>query len=115
MMRQLTGAAALVLLVSALGFAKEGRTAAKEVTGMVKSISGSEFTVDAAGKDMTFTVDSKETQVIAKGGTHKFDKLKADGKPAVISEFLAPNDKVMVKYTEKDGKMVAKQVHVMAK
>ncbi len=117
MMRQLAGAAALVLLVSALGYAKEkeAKAAAKEVTGTVKSVSGSEFVVDSAGKEMTFAVDSKETQVIAKGGTHKFDKLKADGKPAVISEFLSPNEKVMVKYFEKDGKMVAKQVHVMAK
>ncbi len=115
MMRQLTGAAALVLLVSALGYAKAMKAAAKEVTGTVKSVSGSEFVVDSAGKEMTFAVDSKETQVIAKGGTHKFDKLKADGKPAVIGEFLSTNDKVMVKYVEKDGKMVAKQVHVMAK
>jgi len=112
MTRQLTGVAALVLLVSALGYAKEAKTAAKEVTGTVKSVSGSEFTVDSAGKEMTFAVDSKETQVIEKGGTHKFDKLKADGKPAVISEFLKENQTVSVKYFERDGKMIAKQVHV---
>jgi len=112
MMRQLTGAAALVLLVSALGYAKDEKAAAKEVTGTVKSVSGSEFTVTSGGKDMTFAVDSKETQVIEKGGTHKFDKLKADGKPAVISEFLKESQNVTVKYVEKDGKMVAKQVHV---
>ena len=112
MMRQLTGAAALVLLVSALGYAKEEKAAAKEVTGTVKSVSGSEFTVTSGGKDMTFAVDSKETQVIEKGGAHKFDKLKADGKPAVISEFLKENQSVTVKYFDRDGKMVAKQVHV---
>jgi hypothetical protein len=110
MVRQLTGAA-LVLLVSALGYAGEGK-AAKEVTGTVKSVSGGEFTVDTSGKEMTFAVDSKVTQVIEKGGTHKFDKLKSDGKPAVISEFLSPNQTVAVKYFERDGKMIAKQVHV---
>jgi hypothetical protein len=117
MMRRLTGVA-LVLLVSALGYAgeeKAGKAATKEVTGTVKSVSGSEFTVTSGGKDMTFAVDSKETQVIEKGGTHKFDKLKADGKPAVISEFLKESQNVTVKYVEKDGKMVAKQVHVMGK
>ena len=111
MVRRLTGAA-LVLLVSALGYAGEGKAATKQVTGTVKSVSGSEFTVTSAGKDMTFAVDNKETQVIAKGGAHKFDKLKADGKPAVIGEFLSPNQTVSVKYFERDGKMIAQQVHV---
>jgi len=111
MVRKLTGAA-LVLLVSALGYAGEGK-AAKEVTGTVKSVSPSEFTVKAGEKDMTFTVDNKETQVVAKGGAHKFDKLKEDGKPAVISEFLSENQRVSVKYYEKDGKMIAKLVHVL--
>ena len=111
MMRQLTGAA-LVLLASALVYAGEGKAAAKEVTGTVKSVSGSEFTVTSGGKDMTFAVDSKETQVIEKGGAHKFDKLKADGKPAVISEFLRENQTVSVRYFERDGKMIARQVHV---
>jgi len=111
MVRQLTGAA-LVLLVSALGYAGEGKAAAKEVTGTVKSVSGGEFTVTSSGKDMTFMVDNKETQVIEKGGAHKFDKLKSDGKPAVITEFLKENQTVSVKYFERDGKMIAKQVHV---
>ena len=112
MMRRLTGAAALVLLVSALGYAKEMKAAAKEVTGTVKSVSGSGFTVKTGDKDMTFAVDSKETMVIARGGRHKIDQLKADGKPAVISEFLSENQTVSVKYYEKDGKMVATQVQV---
>ena len=110
MVRKLTGAA-LVLLVSALGYAGEGKDA-KELTGKVKSVSGSEFTVNSGDKDWTFVVDSKETTVVAKGGSHKLDQLKADGKPAVISEFLSENQTVAVKYLEKDGKMIAKKVHV---
>jgi hypothetical protein len=110
MVRKLTGAA-LVLLVSALGYAGEGKEA-KELTGTVKSVSGSEFTVKSGDKDWTFTVDSKETTVVAKGGAHKFDQLKADGKPAVLSEFLSANETVSVMYYEKDGKMIAKKVHV---
>jgi hypothetical protein len=60
---------------------------------------------DSAAKEWTFAVD-------AKGGHHKMDKLKADGKPAVIGEFVAEKDKVAVKYGEKDGKLIAKEVHV---
>ncbi len=110
MVRKITGAA-LVLLVSALVHAGEGK-ASKEVTGTVKSVSSSEFTVKSGDKDMTFAVDSKETMVVAKGGSHKLDQLKADGKPAVISEFLSENQTVSVRYYEKDGKMVATKVHV---
>ena len=98
----------LALLVAGFVCAAE-----KEVTGAVKSITGGTFVVtDGAGKDWTFAVDSKETLVVAKGGHHKMDKLKADGKPTVISEFMAEKDKVVVKYAEKEGKMVAKEVHV---
>ena len=67
---------------------------------------------DSAAKDWTFAVDSKETLVVAKGGHHEMDKLKADGKPLLIDEFMAEKDKVIVKYGEKDGKMIAKEVHV---
>jgi hypothetical protein len=110
-MRKLTGVA-LALLVSGLVFAGEGKDT-KEMTGTVKSVSAASFTVtDGAAKDWTFAVDSQETVVIAKGGSHKMDKLKADGKPAVLSEFVAEKQVVAVKYHEKDGKMVAKQVKV---
>jgi hypothetical protein len=99
---------ALALLVAGFVCAAE-----KEVTGTVKSITGGTFVVtDSAAKDWTFAVDSKETLVVAKGGHHKMDKLKADGKPMLISEFMAEKDKVVVQYSEKDGKLTAKEVHV---
>jgi hypothetical protein len=99
---------ALAVLVVGLVWAAE-----KEVTGTVKSITGGTFVVtDSASKDWTFAVDSKETLVIAKGGHHKLDALKAGGKPATIDEFMAPKDKVVVKYGEKAGSLIAKEVHV---
>ena len=101
-------AVALVLLVAGFVFA-----GGKEVTGTVKSVTGGTFVVtDSAAKDWTFAVDSKETLVVAKGGKHKMDALKADGKPAMISEFISEKQTVVVTYTEKDGKMTAKEVHV---
>ena len=87
---------ALALLVGSLALAAD-----KEVTGTVKSITGGTFVVtDSAAKDWTFAVDSKETLVVAKGGHHKLDALKAGGKPATIDQFMAPKDKVVVRYGE---------------
>jgi hypothetical protein len=107
MVRRIAGVA-LALLAAGFVFAGE-----KEVTGTVKSIAGGTFVVtDSAAKDWTFAVDSKETLVVAKGGKHKMDALKADGKPATISEFVSEKQTVVVKYGEKDGKLTAKEVHV---
>ena len=66
---------------------------------------------DSAGKDLSFDVD-KNTLVLVKGGSHKMDAIKADGKPAQLSEFLAAKNEVQVQYAEKDGKMLAKEVRV---
>ena len=108
MVRRVAGVA-LTLLIAGFVFAGD----AKEVTGTVKAVTGGTFVVtDSAAKDWTFSVDSKETLVVAKGGSHKMDKLKADGKPATIGEFIAEKDKVVVNYAEKDGKLTAKEVHV---
>ncbi len=107
MLRRVAGVA-LALLVAGVVYA-----GAKEVTGTVKSVTGGTFVVtDSAAKDWTFAVDSKETLVVAKGGRHKMDKLKADGKAPVIGEFIAEKDNVVVTYADKDGKMIAKEVHV---
>ncbi len=108
MLRRVAGVA-LALLVAGVVSAGD----AKEVTGTVKSVTGGTFVVtDSAAKDWTFVVDGKETLVVAKGGHHKMDQLKAGGKPATIGEFVAEKDKVIVKYGEKDGKLIAKEVHV---
>ena len=100
---------ALALLVGGMVWAAE-----KQVTGTVKSIAtgGGTFVVtDGAAKDWTFAVD-KETLVVAKGGHHKLEALKAGGKPTTIDQFVAPKDKVAVKYGEKDGNLIAKVVDV---
>jgi hypothetical protein len=100
---------ALALLVGGLVLAGD----VKEVTGTVKSVTGGTFVVtDSAAKDWTFAVDSKETLVVAKGGRHKLDQLKAEGKPATIGEFLSEKQLVVVKYGEKEGTLIAKEVHV---
>jgi hypothetical protein len=108
MVRRFVGVA-LVVLVAGFAFA----ATVKEATGTVKAVTGGTFVVtDSAAKDWTFVVDSKETLVVAKGSHHKMDALKADGKPPTISEFLSEKQAVTVKYFEKDGKLIAKEVHV---
>lgn len=101
---------ALALLFVA-GVAVAGET--KEATGTVKSVEPSTFVVtDSAGKDWTFGVD-KTTMVLVKGGSHKMDAVKADGKLPTLGEFLSAKQDVRVQYMDKDGKMMAKEVRVM--
>jgi hypothetical protein len=100
----------LLAILFVAGLAVAGDT--KEAAGTVKSVSATGFVVtDSTGKDWSFDVD-KETTVMAKGASHKMDKLKADGKPAQISEFVAVKQAVTVKYAEANGKMAAKEVRV---
>jgi ABC-type Fe3+-hydroxamate transport system substrate-binding protein len=104
-------ACATLALLFVAGFAVAADTA-KEATGKVKAVAADSITIaDTAAKETTFVVD-KDTMVVASGAKHKMAKLKADGKPTVITEFVAPDKTVTVKYAEKDGKQVAKEVHV---
>jgi hypothetical protein len=106
MVRRITSVALAVLFVA--GFAAAGDT--KEAAGTVKSVAPDSITVtDSAAKD--FAVD-KDTSVRAKGATRKMDKLKADGKPTLITEFVSVKKNVVVTYTEKDGKPTAKEIQV---
>jgi len=108
MMRRIFVAAMAVLFVAGLAAAGE----LKEASGTVKAVTLDSVTVtDAAAKDWTFVVD-KETTVEVPGGSHKMDRMKADGKPTTITEFVAVKKAVSVKYAEKDGKMYAKEVRV---
>lgn len=108
MVRKLLVAALVVLGVAGLALAGE----TKEATGTVKTVTGNALTVtDNAAKDWTFDVD-KDTLIVAKGASHKSDKLELEGKPATLKEFLAEKENVIVKYWEKDGKMIAKEVRV---
>lgn len=108
MVRKIAFALLAVLLVAGLAVAGE----AKEAAGTVKSVSGSAVVVtDAAGKDWTFDAD-KATVVVARGASHKMDDLKADGKTPTLGEFLKEKQNVTVKYWEKDGKTIAKEIRV---
>ncbi len=85
---------------------------AREASGTVKSVQPNGFTVaDSGGRDLFFAVD-KNTQILAKGASHKMDQLKADGKAPTIGEFLAAKQNVSVKYLDNSGKLTAREVQV---
>jgi hypothetical protein len=108
MVRKVVLSVLALLLVA--GVVVAGET--KEASGTVKSVAANSFVVtDTAGKDWTFDID-KSTLVLVKGGSHKMDAIKADGKPSQLSEFLAAKQDVRVEYWDKDGKRLVKEVRV---
>ena len=92
-----------VLLLTAPAFAqaKAGDKAAASKTltalGKVSAVTSDSVTVKGKDGEWKFDID-KATTVVAKGGSHKMAALKADKKPAVVTEFVGVGDDVSVKY-----------------
>ena len=83
-----------------------------EANGTVKSVQPNGFTMtDANGKELVLTAD-KDTQILAKGASHKMDQLKADGKPPTVGEFIAAQQRVSVRYVDNAGKLTLRQGNV---
>lgn len=86
--------------------------AVHKATGTVKSVSATGFVlIDEEGRELAFEVD-KGTVVRAKGASHKMSRLKADGTPTEITQFLSPDQRVSVRYAKPDDRLVAKDVKV---
>ncbi len=80
--------------------------------GVVKSVSPAGFVLtDEHGKDLALEVDSA-TVVYAGGASHKMNKLRADGKPAQVTEFVSSGQHVSVRYSKPEDRMVAKDIRV---
>jgi hypothetical protein len=98
-------------VVARLG-AASAAGAVLEANGTVKSVQPNGFTmIDTNGKELVFTAD-KDTQVLAKGASHKMDQLKADGKSPTVGEFIAAQQRVSVRYVDIAGKLTLRQVNV---
>lgn len=92
------------------GSTSSAKTPAKTSHGTVKSVSGDSLTIDAAGKDMTFAIDSS-TQVLAKGaGT----KARATGGKLPITQVVSNGNAVSVTYRDMGGTLHASRVIVTA-
>lgn len=100
------------VLVAAPVFA-QAKAASKSATatGKVTAATADSLTVKGKDAEWTFTVD-KGTTVIAKGGSHKMAAIKADKKPAVITEFVNVGDDVSVKYHDMGATKHAATVNV---
>lgn len=109
-MKSFTGLFIAAVLVAAPAFAQSqppaapaaktmGAASAKTMTatGTVSAVSADSVTVKGKTAEWTFAVD-KSTVVIAKGGSHKMDAMKADKKPTTITEFVSVGDDVSVRY-----------------
>ncbi len=109
MFRKISMTAFAILAVSALAFAG----AEQEAKGKVTAVSGNTVTLSGEdGEALSFEVTG-ETTVVAEGAAHKAARLSSVGKKTTLSEFVRTNQRVTLKYWEKDGtRYVAKlRVH----
>ena len=84
----------------------------KTVKGKVTTVGANTITVDVAGKEMTFNVDTK-TNVLARGGSTKTREAQAAGKTGPgITDVLKAGEPVEVAYHE--AEMHADSVRVIA-
>lgn len=84
---------------------------AMKVSGMVKSVGDATLVIDAAGKDMSFTLDSN-TKAVARGaGT----KSKAMGGKGQVTSFVHAGDTVSVSYHTTGATLHASQITVTAR
>jgi hypothetical protein len=101
--------AASIRTIAKVPTAKPASAAAKTAHGTVKDVSASSLTISSAGKDMTFTVDSK-THAIGKGLGTATEKT---GGKAPITDLIKAGDQVSVTYHDMGGTLHAATVHVV--
>jgi len=99
-----------LLFVAGLALADD-KKATKLATGTVKAVSQGSLTVMQGAQEFQFVVDN-ETEVIGKGAGTKTKTAKEAGKGVVITDLVKENQRVMVRYREAEGKLVAAQVRL---
>lgn len=102
--------AVLCLFTTGLVLADQ-KAETKNVTGEVKALSADSMVITVDQKDWTFIVD-KDTNVVAKGASHTMRKAEGAHETTKITDFIKLDETVVVDYTEKDGKMTAKEIRV---
>jgi hypothetical protein len=75
------------------------KPASTSFQGTVVSVAADSLVVKGGDKEMTFAVSPK-TKITGTGASTKTRELKAANKPLVITEFLKPNDRVVVSYEQ---------------
>jgi hypothetical protein len=127
-MRKFFGVALAALALSAIPVSSlaQGSTAAKPpaptqkaaapkltATGTVSAVAADSMSVKGKTDSWTFVI-STNTQVTAKGATHKTIALKADGKTPMLTDFVKSGYSVSVTYHDVSGAHHADAVRVTA-
>ena len=99
-----------LLLICAVGTAVADEKT-KSVSGKVTAVAADSLSIQKGTETLTFVVDSA-TKFVGKGLTTKTAELKAQGKAMTLGDAVGKDDRVVVKYDEKDGKMHAVEVKV---
>ena len=85
------------------------------LSGSVVSVTVDTLVIKADGKDMTFPVTPKVRVTGPHGTGTKARELQAEGKKATITEFLGPNDQVVVYYTGQPASPTLTHVRIVQK
>jgi len=129
-MRKFFGVALAALALSAIPVSSlaQGSTAAKPsaptqkaaapapkltAAGTVSSVAADSMSVKGKTDSWTFVI-STNTQVTAKGATHKTIALKADGKTPMLTDFVKAGYSVSVTYHDVSGTKHADTIRVTA-
>jgi hypothetical protein len=107
----LVSSAALVITIG-VGVSAQGKKT-MNAQGIVSTVTTSSLAVKGASETWTFTID-KDTEVQAKGATHKSLALKADGKSSVLTDFVKVGDRVSVSYHDMGTMKHAATINVTA-
>lgn len=112
-MRRLIGVLAVALAIAAVPSFASAQGAAKTMNaqGTVQAVALDSLTVKGKTDTWTFMID-KDTQVTAKGATHKSLALKQDGKSTVLTDFVKTGDMVTVQYHDMGTMKHAARINV---
>ena len=112
-MRRLVGTLVGMLLIVAMPALYAGQMGdKKDAEGTVSAASPSTLTVKGKGtEEWMFTID-KDTEVTARGATHKSLALKAEGKATMLTDFVKIGDVVNVTYHDMGKMKHAAQINV---
>jgi hypothetical protein len=86
--------------------------ATQNTSGRVTAVAADSITIQTRQEPLTLVVDSS-TKVIGKGVGTLTAQLKAQGRPAVVTDLVHQYDSVRVKYMAADGGLRATEIRIV--
>ena len=113
MKRALLISVAALLVMAPLNVMAQGTQKPKTMSasGTVTAVSATSLTIKAKSDEWTFTVGD-DTKVTGTGASRKTEELKAEKKPAVITEYVKVGDPITVRYHEVDKAKHASEIRL---